>query len=185
MECKELNQLIDKEERFLAEVENNLAESKKSFQEAQQKANVAQIAFQSAQNELNIWTGAANAIKIRLERLRQQVEQEQPKEPSLDKPTAGLLPSANDTLRSIAESSGSQDVNKTEMIRSVLRRHPAGITPAELWRELNGEVSRDYVYAVLKRLKDRDQISYRRKKYSLRDVTGHKTLGNNAPATLQ
>jgi hypothetical protein len=56
MECKELNQLIDKEERFLAEVENNLAESKKSFQEAQQKANVAQIAFQSAQNELNIWT---------------------------------------------------------------------------------------------------------------------------------
>ena len=183
MDCKELNQLIAKEEKFLEGVENNLAESKKSYQEAQQKASVAQLAFQGAQNELNIWTGAANAIKVRLTRLREQVQQEQPTSP--DKPITNLLASATSTLRAIAESSnGSQDVNKTEMIRAVLRRHPAGITPAELWQELNGEVSRDYVYAVLKRLKDRDQISYRRKKYSLRDIAGQKTLGNNAPATL-
>ncbi len=57
------------------------------------------------------------------------------------------------------------------MIRSVLRQHPNGITPAEIWREVKDNVGRAYVYSVLKRLKDRKQVTERRGKYFLQIIT--------------
>jgi hypothetical protein len=58
-------------------------------------------------------------------------------------------------------------VNKTNLIRDVLRQHPNGITPVEVWREVKGHIERNYVYSVLKRLKDSKQVSERRGKYYL------------------
>jgi hypothetical protein len=172
---------MDKDELFLEECENNLNEAKKAFQDAQQKSVSAAQVFQAAQLELNIWTGAVNAVKTRLEKKRQEREQQKQKDGTPEKPSGAPL-----ALQSVPEPASSvPEVNKTEMIRSVLRRHPSGMTPSELWNELNGQVSRDYVYAVLKRLKDREQIAYKRKKYSLKELTSPKTIGGHAPATLQ
>jgi DNA repair exonuclease SbcCD ATPase subunit len=186
MQLSQLEELMDKDELFLDECENNLNEAKKAFQAAQQEASLATQKFQAAQIELNIWTGAVNTVKARLEKKRQELEQDKQRDGSPEKPS-GMSASSGLALQSVPESTGAAipDLNKTEMIRTVLRRHPSGMTPSELWKELDGQVSRDYVYAVLKRLKDREQIAYRRKKYSLKDIPAPKQMGGHAPATLQ
>jgi hypothetical protein len=165
---------------FLKECESRLAEAKKVFQEAQQRSLLAQQAFIAAQAELNLWTGAVNAETLRLQKEKPQTEPEKPTSPA---------PSSGQVLQSVGESANNPtappDLNKTEMIRDILRRNPSGMTPAEVWKGLNRQVDRAYVYSVLKRLKDRDQVSYRRKKYSLKAGLAPKAEHGHAPATLQ
>jgi hypothetical protein len=58
------------------------------------------------------------------------------------------------------------EINKTDMVREILRQHPAGITPTEIWKEVKNQMShRAYLYSILGRLKDRDEVLVRRKKY--------------------
>ncbi len=60
-------------------------------------------------------------------------------------------------------------VNKTDLVRDQLRQHPTGLLPVEVWRAVKEQIpNRGYVYSVLSRLKDRDQVSIRRGKYYLR-----------------
>lgn len=61
----------------------------------------------------------------------------------------------------------SPETNKTEMIREVLRQHTNGITPAQVWMNVKDRVGRNYVYSVLKRMKDKEQVKERRGKYYL------------------
>jgi len=71
---------------------------------------------------------------------------------------------------SAAPESAASDVNKTELVRELLAQHPEGMTPGEVWTVLKNQIPRAYVYSILKRLKDADEVIYqrRRKKYSLR-----------------
>jgi hypothetical protein len=58
------------------------------------------------------------------------------------------------------------EINKTEAVRVLLRQHPNGMTPAEMWKHLRPQMSnRVYLYSVLKRLKDRGDVRERRGKY--------------------
>jgi hypothetical protein len=179
---------ISSDEKFLEECQNQLAEAKKVYQETQQEAAAAQQKFVAAQGQLNIWTGAVNTVMVRLEKAKQAAQPIQPDNARPEKPISGQVSSAS-VLQTVAESaaspSGSAELNKTEMIRDVLRRNPSGMTPAEVWKGLNGQIDRAYVYSVLKRLKDRDQIAYRRKKYSLKTGLASKPEEGHPPMTLQ
>jgi hypothetical protein len=62
-----------------------------------------------------------------------------------------------------------EPVNQTEAVRELLRRHPGGMTPSDIWREVSGQFKyRAYLYSVLKRLRDREEVVMRRKKYALK-----------------
>jgi hypothetical protein len=63
------------------------------------------------------------------------------------------------------------EINKTDMIRDLLREHPLGMTATEIWSEVKDRMNhRAYLYSVLSRLKDRDEVCLRRKKYILKIV---------------
>jgi hypothetical protein len=160
--------------QFLEECKSRLAEAQKRFQEAQQNMAMATQAFQVAQNEMGIWNGAVATEMRRLELEKQQKPSGVP---------SGVPPEKN--LLEQSSSVPNAEVNKTDMIRDILRQHPAGMTPAELWKALNGQVARDYVYAVLKRLKDREEVAYKRKKYSLRAQAAAKTENAQSSVILQ
>ena len=58
------------------------------------------------------------------------------------------------------------ETNKTEVIRELLRQHPTGMTPTDIWKEVKGQMAhRPYLYSILKRLKDKDEVTVRRGKY--------------------
>jgi hypothetical protein len=66
-----------------------------------------------------------------------------------------------------ADQQAEQDSNKTQLIRDALAEHP-GLTPAQVWGAVKNQVGRrNYVYSVLKRLKDRKQVVEKRGKYYL------------------
>jgi hypothetical protein len=165
---------------FLETLKTRVTESQKRWQEAQHKLTVAQQEFQLAQNEFVNWQGV---LQAEMRRLGQLPPVPPPPPPGQPQPQQRVLTSSGG-IRVIpaqvavanqpqppapnsgppAQDLANSDVNKTELIREVLRQHPAGMTPKEIRIALKDEVSRDYVYAVLKRLKDRDQIVFQRKK---------------------
>ena len=58
--------------------------------------------------------------------------------------------------------------NKTQAVRDLLRQHPTGMTPVEIWKQLETKMSnRAYLYSVLKRLRDKGDARERRGKYFL------------------
>jgi hypothetical protein len=64
-----------------------------------------------------------------------------------------------------------EPVGKTEIIRDLLRQHPQGMTPTEIWSQVRDRFKhRAYLYNVLKRLTDREELSVRRGKYVFRIV---------------
>ncbi len=66
-----------------------------------------------------------------------------------------------------SDSDSESALNKTQLIRDSLSAN-RGMTPADTWKVVRGQIkSRNYVYSVLKRLKDRKQIIERRGKYYL------------------
>ena len=78
-----------------------------------------------------------------------------------------------------------QDSNQTQLVRDALAAHPGGLTPAQVWGAVKGKVTRrTYVYSVLKRLKDRKQVTEKRGKYSL-PATPKVEEATEETATLQ
>jgi hypothetical protein len=56
--------------------------------------------------------------------------------------------------------------NQTQAVRQLLREHSTGMTPGEMWKELQSQLSnRVYLYSILKRLKDRGDVREKRGKY--------------------
>jgi len=90
--------------------------------------------------------------------------------------SAGLQPPDKDEKPDDGES---VETNKTEAIRNMLRAHPGGLTPVEIWRSVKDQIPRrSYVYSVLGRLKDRDQVTWRRGKYFFRATAKSEDLKN-------
>jgi hypothetical protein len=59
--------------------------------------------------------------------------------------------------------------NKTQKVREILAEHSGGIAPAGIWTEVKDNIaSRAYLYAILKRLRDNDEVSIRKGKYVLK-----------------
>jgi hypothetical protein len=154
-------------QEFVEICKERFTESQRRFQTAHQGLQKAQQEFAQAQLDQNNWQGVLASEMARLGRLQQAAQANQgtlpitPSVPSTAEPVKQI--SAN-TSTSVA------DVNKTEMVRELLNQHAEGMTPGEVWAVLKNYIPRPYVYSILKRLKDADQVIYnkRRKRYSMR-----------------
>lgn len=135
--------------QFLDELKTRLQDALKRLQAAQQKSAIAQAELQAVTQEYNSLQHLANVEATR----NQQA-------------TGGPI-TVTVTSR-IAQPALSQtgETNKTETIRELLRQHPAGMTPTDIWKEVKDQMThRAYLYSVLKRLKDKDEVTVRRGKY--------------------
>lgn len=131
--------------------------------EAQSRAASAQKALQDAQNEhtsaMRDYESWSRAFEAESKREGISVAKTVMVEISTKSPDA------------TTEDAEGTERNKTELIRDVIKQHPAGVTPGEIWSTVKNQIPRrNYVYAVLGRLKDRDQVSVRNGKYRIKIV---------------
>ena len=147
---------VEAEARF-AKASETLKDGTPEFQAASQKFQRIQLEHQSANQELN-----SLKILINLETQKDAAAHTVPAQPVSGKPTPAEAP---------AVEAIEPDINKTAIIKDALRQHPTGMTPGELWQTVKDQIPRrNYVYAVLGRLKDREQVTVRRGKYYFRIV---------------
>jgi hypothetical protein len=150
---------------FLEICKLRVQESQARLLESQKHLQTAQAAYQNAAQEANGWTLAYNS-----ELRRREVEKANALIPS----DATIEIDSNGVVRELPEQhSPNNDGNKTEAVRELLRRHPSGMTPAEIWKEVKTQIThRPYLYSILKRLNDRGDIKAKRKKYYFQFPTG-------------
>jgi hypothetical protein len=160
---------------FLETIKLRLAEAQRQHQEATAKFQRAQAEFQSIAQKLQSWQ-----IALQTETQREQAEAALANQDTMQQePPAKHQQNVAVTTIASAESRIDADVNKTDLIRQQLRQHPAGMTGKELWDAVKVQISyRPYVYSVLKRLRDKQEVIVRRKKYRLvpkpgEDVDAH------------
>jgi len=161
---------------FVDELMRRLADAQQRVQLSQNRLQLAQSEHQAVMQELQ-----SLQVLINLERHRpphgregRQTPDSTPPPPEAGRAGTGVateivshrvLPPPNQ--ESSVPTSNGAEVNKTEIVRDVLRRNPTGITPAQIWMVVRDRVDRPYVYSVLKRLKDNRQVTERRGKYYL------------------
>jgi hypothetical protein len=141
---------------FLDELKSRQMDAHRKFQISQQKLQQAQSEHQAIVVELTSWQNAV-AAETRREQ-QESAASDASAVAGTDRPTLTTQPTDQ-------SESNHQEINKTGVIRDALRQHPAGIRPVELWKELKGQIDRGYLYSVLKRLKDRKQVTEKRGKY--------------------
>jgi len=156
-------------------MDNTFLETLKLRQgEATRTLQTAQVRLQVAQNEFNLASQRAGACNILLAAEMQRVQleaaaQEAAERAALPGPHASVSepkPVAPEVTPTSPASSA--EINKTELVRNVLRGHTSGITPNEIWKELKNQVTTAYVHSVLHRLMDRDEVGRKRHKYYLK-----------------
>jgi len=158
---------------ILEELRNRLIEAKQRVDDTARKLELAEQAHNAASNDFAVWRAALDS-----EMREHQVELEATKanQPILEGFTPQdienplIIPDGNPKTNTEAPRTlASETVNKTEIIRALLRKNPTGLTPPEIWSHVGDQFKhRPYMYSVLKRLKDRDEISFRRNKYVIR-----------------
>lgn len=128
--------------------------SQKRFQEAQQRMQAMQAEFQAVVTEFNAWQTLYRAEMAKQGTVPPEA------------PTSPQLPRNGRSVRLVFSTKPKSENNQTEMVRSILRAHPTGMKPAEIWQEVESRMAnRTYLYSVLKRLKEREDIVERRGKY--------------------
>jgi len=139
---------------FLEQLIEEMNEAQKRFALAQQDLQRAQAVFQAAAQEFQSYQHIVAA--------RTRKEQEGSASPATivgkgaAAPVAALPPQQTEI----------DEINKTELVRELLRQHPNGMTGRELWSAVKDKfLHRQYVYSVLKRLKKKGYVVQKRKKY--------------------
>jgi hypothetical protein len=178
---------------FLENLKQGMQDAHKKFASAQQKFNITQAEFHAIQQRLTKdqaeFQGALQEFQAFQTLVNVQTRKEQPTDGTPPEPAVAAarphiapLPSQTVTIhrppRTVgvavtqlaASQSGIDDnkseSNKTEAVRMLLRQHTSGMTPGEIWKNLQSQVSnRVYLYSVLKRLKDRGDVRVKRGKY--------------------
>ncbi len=150
---------------FLETLKIRMTDAQRRLQVAQANLQRAQVEHGAVMAEFSSWQNAV-AVESRKE---EQAKIIQANIQLPVKPTPITQPSTTVNVAAQSQSTpSSTDVNKASLIREVLRQHPNGITPVEVWRAVKDrQVDRAYVYSVLKRLKDKKQALQRRGKYVL------------------
>jgi len=159
--------------KILEEIQTRLAEAQKQLTEATQVLTQAQQKHQAATHNFSVWNAAAQ-IEQREEQLRQaQATEKQLQLPTVSPKTEPMTPSvaaASITTSMLSDqlSDNTQTPNKTEIVRNLLKQHPTGMSAVDIWKEVGEQFThRPYLYSVLKRLRDRQEIVKRRGKYCL------------------
>jgi hypothetical protein len=152
-----------------------LQEAQLAFQTAQAahaaaQANFqkAQAAFVVAQQQFQGWSTAYSAIMIEETARKQATEQEQLPLPNtqIPVPPPVLVPEVQADPIQVGEQK-----SKTDLIRDLLRENPHGLTPTEIWNQVRTQFKyRAYLYSVLKRLTDREELCVRRGRYAFRVI---------------
>ena len=148
-----------------------LNEATQAFQAAQQAHVTATTNFQKAQQALALaqqqfhgWNTAVSTVAAEIAAQQEAVRTVQPELPIPCAQTLSPAPiHAPDPIEAL------EAPNKTDMIRELLSHHPQGMAPTEIWDHVRGQFKhRAYLYSVLKRLTDRDELCVRRGKYAIR-----------------
>jgi len=164
---------------ILEELKARLTEAQKLLTETTQVLQAAQQKQAAAQHQFNVWNMAFQ-LEQREEQLRQAAATEkQPELPLVNQPPVSASVTfsnvATSTVNAQAISPDSPDEhegpNKTAIVRNLLRQHPTGMTAVDIWKSIGDQFNhRPYLYSVLKRLRDRNEISKRRNKYFLTSI---------------
>jgi hypothetical protein len=143
---------------FLETLKVRMADAQRRFNEVNLRFQKTQAEMQAIQQEFVSWQ---TAVKNETIKEQAELEAQTPDRPPNTSPAATLT----------VVPSPASEVNKTEMIKNLLQKNPAGLTPAEVWRAVKTTVpERSYVYSVLKRLKDREQVMVKKGKYYFRTL---------------
>lgn len=164
---------------------------KSRFLDAQKRQIAAQLNLAKAQNEFNLanqeLAGWQIAIAAEERKLAPPASQPlQPPHSPQPSPTTIVI-RASATPSATTSTEVKSEINKTQAVHQLLRQHPAGITPRDLWKEASGHLTnRTYLYSILKRLKDRDEITIRRGKYYPKVApTNHAQEGSSQTGVIQ
>jgi hypothetical protein len=131
-------------------LKSGFEDAQKRFQETQSRMQAMQAEFNVVAQEFNAWQTLYRA---------EMAKQGTMPLPASPKPQ---LRRAN----SIPQLVGSKPPSQTDVVRAVLKERPAGMTPNEIWKEVEQQMAnRTYLYSVLKRLKERGDAIERRGKY--------------------
>ena len=160
--------------------QSRLAETTQIFQHTQQALTAAQANFQkatqalqNAQQQFQAWTVALNTVANEEAARQKVIEESQLQLPATDVSPVIEEPSVPEIVSEAAE-----PINKTDIIRVLLKQHPTGMTPLEIWSSVKDQFKhRAYLYSVLKRLTDREELCIKRGKYALKvkPEGGHET----------
>jgi hypothetical protein len=151
--------------KILDELQARVADSKVRLDAATKTFQIAQAAFQQAQQDHSIWTSAWQAEVREVQRQAAIAIEKQLPLPTNSEPE--IEDFVDDIIDAVEDGSGS--TNKTDTVRDLLRRHPAGMSAIDIWAEVRSDFKhRPYLYSVLKRLRDREEIIKRRGKYCLK-----------------
>jgi hypothetical protein len=175
---------------FLEKLKSGLQEAQQKFSATQQKFNAAHADSQAAaqrlaaaQTEYAVATQEFQAFQTLV---NVQTRKEQPNLSATatvtvngvpaGRPPAPPAPPNATVVRNVsqiavstsqaAQEANKPEGNKTEAVLMLLRQHGVGMTPGEIWKEMESQINnRAYLYSVLKRLKDRGEVKERRGKY--------------------
>ena len=168
---------------ILEELQTRIVEAEKRVNDAGNQLQAADKAYNAAVSEMNVWRSALEEETRRQQAAKQGqgvfvgmegLVAKAPDSKQLSVKASGVVDTSATFLIQpdgtiLIESSGT---NKTELIRAILRQNPAGLTPPQIWELVSGHFKhRPYLYSVLKRLKDHDEVITRRNKYLLRQGT--------------
>lgn len=156
---------------YLERLKSDLADSQKRLTEVQQKMQSFQNVFQSAHADVQSYLRIIDAVTRREAEAEQQANNSGPGiQTGLEvvSAIASVVVAAGKVLE--RPEAKPEDINKTDLIRDAIRQHP-GASPADLWDSVKEQVSRAYLYSVLKRLKENEEVIVRRKKYYFKAVS--------------
>lgn len=150
---------------LIEELSLRVADAREKVAETSQHLQQAQQAAMNAQQQYNIWNGALQTILKEQAAASAVANEKQLPLPGTPSEATAATSSTGDNEQPHTEESP----NKTEIIRELVRQHPMGISASEIWRQTGGQLKhRAYLYNVLKRLRDRDEITLRRNKYAIK-----------------
>lgn len=148
---------------ILDELKERLATAQKALNETNAILQSAQAQHAQAVQAFNVWNMAVQMVQ-REEQQRQATVEKQQIPLSSASPAAGFPPEDSD--HSQASDTEESATGKTELVRNLLQQHPTGMTAPDIWKAVSAQFKhRPYLYSVLKRLRDRDEVAMRRNKY--------------------
>jgi hypothetical protein len=142
---------------YLEQLKKDWADAQKRHQEVAARLNALNAEYQAVTQEVNSF---AKIVDVQTRKEQGTVKL------AVNIHVAPAPAGSGKSALLAASQSDSDEPNKTELVRELLRQHPSGMTGAELWTAVKDKFPhRQYVYSVLKRLKKKGLVAQRRKKF--------------------
>lgn len=171
---------------FLEMVRERLEAARLRLSAAQQALQAATAEAQAAAAEFAVWN---NAASLELKEQEKRTAAAQANQIPMNLPGITVAPKPSEATPEethTREKEPPETSNKTEKVREIIRAREAGVKPAELWIEVRDYVSsRAYMYSILKRLRDNDEVSIRRGKYFFKTHVMEAKSENEVSQTIQ